>query len=97
MVIGELTVDSNRGCTRNSRDVTCLLTSLLEAPNCTTQINEVHDIGGIAVAITINPPGVALLFELLNQILIERHLKFGGQVYFVGLNHFYLDRGCLYL
>src|SRR5712692_6983737 len=91
LAVGKLAVDGDRSCAGDSRNLTFLLAPLLEAAHLATEDNQVGEIGGVTVTVTINMPG-ALFLELLNQVLVERHLEFGGQLDLVGLNHFYPDR-----
>jgi len=89
--IAEPAVDTYRGCPSNRGDLASSLTPLLESLDVGVQHNRVRTARSIAVAIAINVFECALPVELLNQVLVKRHPKFGWQLHFVGLDHFYLD------
>ncbi len=95
--IGEFTVNTYRGRPGNSSYLSRSFTAFLEASNCATEDDETGSVGGVPVAFAIDLLDPTLLLQLLNQVFIERHLEFRGQLDLVRLDHHDPDRGCIYL
>src|SRR5216684_5889133 len=87
----ELAMDRDGRGAGNSGHLPGPLAARFEAPNRAMKDNEVGDIRGVAVAVTIHMRESVLL-ELANQVFVEGNLEFGWQFDFVRLNHLNLER-----
>src|SRR5208337_4679204 len=77
--VRELTMNGNGGGPANGGYVTLQFAALLEVRNCSVENDETGRVGGIPVTVAIDPGKTAVLLQLLHQVLVEGHLKFGRQ------------------
>ncbi len=83
--IAELTTHRYRRCASYRSHLARFFTSWLELAHRAVKDNEVGNVSGIAVTVTINVLK-SLLFKLPNEVFIKRNTKFRWDGYFVRLN-----------
>src|SRR6266851_2930661 len=82
---------------RNRRHLALPLAAVLKPVHVAVQDHEVGVVRCSRVAVAIHVLELVRLLHLFDQVLVQRQLKFNGQLHFVGLDRQNLDRGRLNL
>src|SRR5229473_4679177 len=82
---------------RNRRHLALPLAAVLKPVHVAVQDHEVGVVRRSRVAVAVHVLELFRLLHLFDQVLVQRQLKFNGQLHFVGLDGQNLDRGRLNL